>query len=43
MKSRHIWTNAIILIIHFFQSECMNLVISYRPIHLRKEILQADE
>ena len=43
MKRCHFWTNAIILIIYFFQSEYINKVISDRPINLRKEMLQADE
>ena len=42
MKSRHFWTNAIILI-YFSQSEWINLVSRYSLINLRKEILQADE
>ena len=43
MKSRHLQTNTIILIIYFFQSECINLMSSDRPIISRKEILQADD
>ena len=43
MKSGHFWTNAIIVIIYFFQSECISLLIRDRPVNLQKEMLQADE